>query len=140
MMFPSQLDAKQFLVNKVTFEANSQDVKLPYVEQRMLDLNLADPESAAGIPIDLLQDKEQAFEAKIAGLLRSAYARASDNPSEQETIREAVRTLTGSTYYIVVPASTALQPQPGGISFLILIVISLAFAGAAIAWAILKGR
>ncbi|MBZ5523172.1 MAG: efflux RND transporter periplasmic adaptor subunit, partial [Acidobacteriia bacterium] len=81
----------------------------------MLELNLADPATAAGIPLDLLRDKNQDFEAKIAGLLRSAYARASDNPHEQQNIEQAVQKLTGSTHYIVVPASTALQPQPGGI-------------------------
>lgn len=140
MTFPSQEDAKKFLVNKVTFEADLKGVKLPYTEQRMLELDLSDPASAAGIPIALLQDRKQDFEAKIAGLLRSAYARASDNPDEQKNIRDAVHTLTGSTHYIVVPASTSLQPQPGGMSFLILILISLAFAGAAIAYAVLKGR
>ena len=140
MTFSSQEDAKTFLVNKVTFEANFKGIHLPFVEQRMLDLDLSDPASAAGIPLGLLRDRSQDFEAKIAGLLRSAYARASDNPHEQQRIEQAVQKLTGGTYYIVVPASTALQPQPGGMGFVILIVISLALAGAAIAWAALRGR
>ena len=140
MTFPSQEDAKRFLINKIAFEADFKGMKLPAIEKRMLELNLADPATAAGIPLDLLRDKNQDFEAKIAGLLRSAYARASDNPHEQQNIEQAVQKLTGSTHYIVVPASTALQPQPGGIGFLFLILISLALAGAAIAYAVLKGR
>ncbi len=133
-------DAKQFLVNKITYEAELKGVKLLYVEQKMLQVNLAEPDSAAGIPVTLLRDKEQQFEAKIAGLLRSAYARAGDNPGEQELIRDAVHSLTGSTHYIVVPASTALAPQPGGWGFVILIVIALAMGGAAIWYALHKGR
>ena len=140
MPFPTPEDAKQFLINKVTFEADAKGVHLPYVEQRMLELNLADPSTAAGIPVDLLRDREQEFEAKIVGLLRSAYARAGENSSEQQNFHDAVHALRGSTHYIVVPAATALQPEPGGISFLILILISLAFGAAAIAWALLKGR
>jgi hypothetical protein len=140
MSFPSQEAARQFLVSKVTLEADFKGIKLPFVEQRMLELDLSDPVSAAGIPLNLLRDQNQDFEAKIAGLLRSAYERASDNPHEQQNIRQAVQMLTGSTHYIVVPASTALQPQPGGMGFFLLIVISLAMAGAAIAWAVLKGR
>jgi len=132
-------DAKQFLVNKITYEAELKGVKLSYVEQKMLQVNLADPDSAAGIPVTLLRDKEQQFEAKIAGLLRSAYARAGDNPGEQELIRDAVHSLTGSTHYIVVPATTALAPQPGGWGFVILIVIALAMGGAAIWYALHKG-
>lgn len=134
-----QEDAKQFLINKITYEAELKGVSLSYVEQKMLQVNLADPESAAGIPVSLLRDKEQQFEAKIAGLLRSAYARADDNPGEQELIRDATESLTGSTHYIIVPASTALAPQPGGWSFVILIVISLALGGAAVWYALHKG-
>ncbi|HWZ43565.1 MAG TPA: hypothetical protein VNW97_08800 [Candidatus Saccharimonadales bacterium] len=140
MTFSSQEDAKTFLVNKVTFEADFKGMHLSFIEQRMLDLDLSDPASAAGIPLGLLRDRSQEFEAKIAGLLRSAYTRASEDPKEQQRIEQAVQKLTGGSYYIVVPASTALQPQPGGIGFFLLIVISLAMAGAAIAWAVLRGR
>jgi len=140
MTFPTQEAAKKFLINKIAFEADFKGVKLPAIEKRMLELDLADPATAAGIPLELLRDRDQDFEAKIVGLLRSAYSRASDNPHEQQTIEDAVKKLTGSTHYIVVPASTAMQPQPGGMGFFLLIVISLALAGAAIAYAVLKGR
>lgn len=140
MTFPSADDAQQFLINKITFEAGAQGVRLSDSERRMLQLNLDEPESATGLPLEVLEDESREYERKIVRLLRAAYMRAEENPNEQQLFHDAVRRLKGTNHYIVVMAAAALQQERGAYGFVILIVIAIAMAIAALAWALWKGK
>src|SRR5215813_12887721 len=93
MTFSSQLEARQFLIAKITNQASRTATALSDAEHRMLQLNLNQPASAAGIPVEMLEDKSGSYEEKMANLLRSAYDRDDKAPEEQQKYREALRTL-----------------------------------------------
>ena len=139
-LFPSPQDAQQFLINKIIFEASSQGVRLSDTERRMLQLNLDEPESATGLPIELLKDEDGDYERKVVRLLRAAYMRAEENPNERQLFHDAVKRLQGTNHYILVMASAALRKPPGAFSFVFLIVLAIAMAAAAIAYALWKGK
>jgi len=128
MTFSSQLDARQFLIDKIINQAKRTATPLTDVEERMLQLNLDRPESAAGIPVEALEDASQAYELKIAKLLQAAYSRDSSVPKEQEKYREAVRALKGSDHYILIIAADAIPRRKGIGTYAIYIIIGLATA------------
>jgi hypothetical protein len=128
MTFSSQLDARQFLINKITTQASRTATPLSEVERRMLELNLDEPESAAGIPVEVLEDKSQTYEKKIARLLQAAYSRDGDIPEEQEMYREAVRALRNSDHYILIIAADALPKRKRLGMYAVYILIALAMA------------
>jgi len=109
MTFSSQLDAKQFLVNKIVSEAAFQGVPLPDVERGLLLFSEQEPGSDAGIPDDVLQDIDLEYEKKITNLLKAAYKRDRDNPEMREQYEDAMRELDGSDHYILVMAAPALR-------------------------------
>jgi len=129
MKFSSQLDARQFLVNKITSEAGFSSVALSDAELRLLLLNLDEPESATGIPVEVLEDVSGVHESKIRGLLQAAYSRDADNPEEQQKYKDAARALKDSDHYIrIIVAATV--PRRGWIgNAAIYIFIALAMAG-----------
>jgi hypothetical protein len=128
MTFSSQLDARQFLIDKIINQASRTATPLTDVEQRMLQLNLDRPESASGIPVEVLEDTGQAYELKIAGLLQAAYGRDSSVPKEQEKYRDAVRALKGSDHYILIIATDAIPRRKGIGTYAIYFIIALAVA------------
>jgi hypothetical protein len=128
MTFSSQLDARQFLIDKIINQASRTATPLTDVEERMLQLNLDRPESAAGIPVEVLEDASQAYELKIAQLLQAAYSRDSSVPKEQEKYRDAVRALKGSDHYILIIAADAIPRRKGIGTYAIYIIIGLATA------------
>jgi hypothetical protein len=105
----SSLEARQFLIDKITAQANRTATPLTEGERRMLALNLKVPESAAGIPVELLQDKSHAYENKIVRLLRGAYERDRGHSQERQKYKEAVRALEkGSDYILIIAAEVVL--------------------------------
>jgi hypothetical protein len=106
MTFSSQLDARQFLINKITAEAGRNGASLSDAERRMLQLNLDDPQSAIGIPVAMLEDKSRTFESKIVTLLQDAYKR--EDSQERQRYRDAVRALKNSDHYILIIATEAI--------------------------------
>lgn len=114
MTFSSQLDARQFLINKITAEAGMSGVALSDAELRLLLLNLDEPESASGIPVEVLEDESGVHEKKIRALLVAAYARDAGNSVEQQKYKEAARSLKDSDHYLriiiaeAVPRSSVL--------------------------------
>src|ERR1700682_6446035 len=128
MPFSNQLDAKQFLVDKIVSEAQSQCVQLSDIDRRMLLFSVDEPESATGIPIEVLEDVSQVYEAKIIKLLKAVYQKDSNNPEERQKYRDAMRNLKGSDHYILVMASAALPRNGIGISRLTLIAMLIVIA------------
>src|SRR5262252_9358120 len=96
MTFSSELDARQFLIDKITNQADRTATSLSDAERRMLQLNLDEPGSAIGIPVEVLEDKSRTYEKKMTKLLQSAYNRDSDIPQETQKYREATRVLKES--------------------------------------------
>jgi len=128
MKFSSQLDARQFLINKITGQAGRTATPLSDVERRMLQLNPDEPESAAGIPVEALEDTSRTYEKKIAALLRAAYSRDSNIPAEQQKYRDAIRALRNSDHYILIVATAAIPQRKRMGDFAIYILIALAMA------------
>src|SRR5262249_26455025 len=108
MTFSSALDARQFLVNKITAEAGISGVALSDSELRLLLLNLSEPESATGIPVEVLEDTSAVHEKKIRALLQAAYSRDANNPAEQQKYKDAGRALKDSDHYMRIIVAVAV--------------------------------
>jgi len=128
MTFSSQLEARQFLIAKITNQASRTATALSDAEHRMLQLNLNQPASAAGIPVEMLEDKSGSYEEKMANLLRSAYDRDDKAPEEQQKYREALRTLQNSGHYMLIVATTAIPQQRRFGNYAVYVIIALAVA------------
>lgn len=126
MTFSSQLDARQFLIDKITGQATRTATHLSDAEQRMLQLNLDDPLSASGIPVEVLQDKSRTYEKKIAKLLQSAYHRDREVAQEQQRYRDALRALQNSDHYILIIASDAIPQRRRFRNVAVYVIIALA--------------
>lgn len=127
MSFSSQLEARQFLVNKITIEAGVSGVPLSDAELRLLQLNLAEPGSAVGIPVEVLEDKDRTHEDKIRALLQSAYVRDANDPEEQQKYKDAARTLKDSDHYIRIIVASAVPRRNliGNVAIYILIALAM---------------
>jgi hypothetical protein len=129
MSFSSAQDARQFLVNKIVAQSVRTGDRLSDVDRRMLLLNLDEPQSAAGIPVAVLEDTGRTYENRIIRLLKSAYERDRDYPEERQRYREALGKLMGSNHYILMIASGALRSEGEISSVAIHVIIGLAIAG-----------
>jgi hypothetical protein len=128
MIFSSQLDARQFLIDKIVRQASRTSTPLSDVERRLLELNLNQPESAAGIPVEVLQDDSRTHEKKVAQLLQSAYSRDAGVADEQQKYRDAIRVLRGGDHYILIIAADAIPRRRAIRSYAVYIIIALAMA------------
>jgi hypothetical protein len=136
MSFSSSLDAKQFLVNKIVAQAMRSGNRLSDVDRRMLLLNLDEPQSAAGIPVAVLEDANRTYENRMIRLLLSAYERDRDHAEERQRYRQALQQLVGTRHYVLMIASAAVGNEAKPSSVAIYIIIGLAVAGIAVllAW------
>ena len=139
MTFFSQGDAKKFLVNKIVFEAKCQGTPLSTVEEKLLLFSEQEPESAVGIPAELLEDIDQEFEKRITDLLRAAYKRDRDNAQEREQYKNAMRELKDRDHYILVMADPVLSQMHAARDMVLYIAIGLLVLAAAVAFAVWRG-
>lgn len=128
MTFSSQLDARQFLIDKITGQASRTATPLSDVERRLLQLSVNEPETATGIPMEVLQDTSREYEKKMAKLLQAAYRRDSEIPDEQQRYRDAVRTLKNGDHYILIMAADAIPQRRRFRNVVIYVLIALAMA------------
>lgn len=126
MTFRSDFDARKFLIDKITGEAGRSATTLSETDHRLLMLNLDDPSSADGIPVEALNDKSGSYEKKIARLLKTAYTQDRDTPGEQKKYREAIQRLKGNDHYILIIAADALSQRKKIGNYVIYIIIALA--------------
>jgi hypothetical protein len=103
--------AKEFLISKVVQEAASSHVQLSDVERKMLYFTEAYPSLPDIIEVNAEFERNydsDEYERKIAQLLRSARARASQSsPSGEQEWRDALNTLRKEDHYILVMVSLA---------------------------------
>lgn len=128
MTFSSELDARQFLIDKITNQANRTATPLSEVEQRMLQLDLSEPQTAAGIPVETLEDPDRTHERKIAQFLRAAYSRDRGFPEQRRKYRDAVRALTGTDHYILIIATDVIPKRRNLGNYAVYVIIALATA------------
>src|SRR5215470_11807576 len=128
MTFSSQLDARQFLINKITAQASQNGTALSDAETRMLQLNLDEPGSAIGIPVEVLEDKSRTFENKAVRLLKAAFNRDRDDAQEEQRYKDALRRLRDSDHYILIIATAALPRPKNWSRLLVYLLIVLAMA------------
>ena len=130
MSFSSPLDAKQFLVNKIVAQSVRTGDRLSDVDRRMLLLNLDEPQSAAGIPIAVLEDTSRAYENRIVHLLKSAYDRDRNYDQERQKYSQALQQLAGTKHDVLMIASAAIGDEDAPSSnTVIYVIIALATAG-----------
>jgi hypothetical protein len=141
MTFPSDFDARQFLIDKIAGQATRSATALSEAEHRMLMLSLDDPGSAEGIPVEMLEDSNHGYEKKIASLLKAAYSGDRGIPGEQKKYKDALRRLKDSDQYILIIAADALPQRKKIGNFMVYAVIVLAIAAMIVALQIwTKGR
>jgi hypothetical protein len=126
MTFSSQFEARQFLIDKITAQASRTATPLSEAEKRMLQLNLEDPGSAVGIPVEVLEDKNRAFESKAVRLLKAAYNRDRDNAQESQRYKNAVLALRNTDHYILMIATASIPVRRRWGQLLVYLVIILA--------------
>jgi hypothetical protein len=129
MTFSSQFEARNFLIEKITEQARQTETPLSEGERRMLELNLKVPDSAIGIPVEVLEDKSRAFEKKIVRLLKAAYNRDRDSAQKAQRYKDAVRTLGKSDHYILIVATAVIPVRNKLGRLLVYVIIALAMVG-----------
>ena len=112
-MFTSQGQAKRFFVEKLIAQAVSEGVPLSDTERRMLSFSESDPEFVVspGL-VEKLQAEisDDAYEAKIAGLIEGVWKRDVESDSNARTVyREAVTILSQGDHYLLVMIDRALR-------------------------------
>ena len=105
-------EARHFFIERVVAQAERQQVSLSTNERKMLDWSevepgcVADPEVAAGLASEMSDD---AYEAKISGLLEAAYQREiAADPGTKEAYRQAYSVLKRGDYYLLIMIDHAL--------------------------------
>jgi hypothetical protein len=111
-VFTSQGQAKHFFVEKVIAQAATEGVPLSDSEQRMLSVSESDPEFVVSPGLEKLQAEisDDAYEAKIDGLIERAWKRDVESDSNSRTVyREAYTVLSQGDHYLLVMIDRALQ-------------------------------
>jgi hypothetical protein len=112
-VFTSQGQAKRFFVEEVTTQAATEDVPLSDAEQRMLSFSESDPEfvvSPGLVEKPQAEISDDAYEAKIAGLIERAWKRDVESDSNARTVyHEAFTVLSQGDHYLLVMIDRALR-------------------------------
>ena len=134
MTFPSQSEAKQFLVELIAKQAQLEGESLSDVERRLLLFSVDEPESAEGVPEERLFQDDSSFEERCSELLKSAYKNA--EVEERKSVAEAIREISSGDHYIAVVA----QPVAGQVTrvrdFVLYVAIGIGVVALTIAYAI----
>lgn len=103
--------AKQFLVSKVLDEAELERVTLSEIEKKMLHFTEVQPSLPDIYEVNAefeRNDDSEAYEVKVAGLLKNARHRDRERSAAQEQQwREALDALKNEDHYILVMVSQA---------------------------------
>ncbi len=108
----TQNEARKFFVDKIVAEAEHEGPVLSTNERKTLDWSevvpgcAADPTVAEGLATEI---SDEAYEAKICGLLQAAYEPdVAGDPRTERAYREAYSVLKRGDYYILVTIEQAL--------------------------------
>jgi len=104
--------AKRFFMDRIIAEAERQGIPLSNNERRMLNWSEvepgceSDPDLAEALESEI---SDQAYEAKICGLLEAAYERElSADAAAKESYRAAYSVLKRGDYYVMIMIEQAL--------------------------------
>ena len=151
----TQGEAKRFFVDRILAQASRDDVPLSDNERWMLGFSESDPEFVVDperLSAFEAEIPDQAFEAKVARLIRRAYEHDLELDSEARAVyRDARDSLSRGDHYLLVMIDQALGPRRrrglagafAKTAVLLLLVpataIALIFA-AGLAWIVLSGQ
>ena len=111
-MFATQGEAKRFFVERVLAQARAEQVALSPAEQGMLSWSESDPAFTADPALveQLAAElSEEAYEAKVAGLLERSYQRdLTSDGTVRDRYREAYSVLSLGDHYLLVMIRRAL--------------------------------
>jgi hypothetical protein len=148
--FATQSEAKRFLIEKIVAQAVAEGTPLSRAQQWMLSFSESDPHFV--VDHQLVEEHEaeiddNAYETKIAGLLKRSYQREVASSTAARGLYRAARArLAEGDHYLLLMVDQALGPVSPGrivsgpIGFLFLVVpgaIGIAIA-VGLAWALLK--
>src|SRR4029077_20378787 len=97
-------EAKQFLADKICQQSGIDGPLLSDVDRRLLLFSEEDPGSEEGIPEDVLNDVDPEWEARMTALLRQAWRRDKDDPTERQKYLDALDRMKDRDHYIQVIA------------------------------------
>jgi hypothetical protein len=112
-VFSTEGQAKRFFVERIVAQATFEQLPLSVAEQRMLSWSESDPEYKVDVSLPAqLQGEisDEAFEAKIAGLLQRAYEcdAASDTGASQR-YKDAYAVLKQGDHYVLMMIERGLK-------------------------------
>ena len=116
MPFNSQQEAKDFLIGKIAAEAELQGNPLLDSERKILAFSEQEPESAARVTGEMLDEADEEWEDGIARLLAAAYKR--EPPEEKQRYTEAEKELEKGDHYLSIMVSAGLGKVKGLSRFL----------------------
>ena len=110
-------NAKEFLIAKIVLEAELEGAPLSEIERKMLYFSEVEHEPPDLIEVNEQFEKEfdsQEYEAKIAGLIKRAYARdRAASGDESRRWFDEIATLSKEDHYILVMVQQAHLRKPG---------------------------
>jgi hypothetical protein len=132
-------EAKAFLISKIDQEASLHGVLLSDEDRKLLLFSVDEPSSARGIREDRLAGGDSGFEARVSGLLNSAYQSATTE--ERKRYDDAVRALGQGDHYLAVMANvrnipTRQRTRSSVRDNILYVLIALAIAAIVIVFAI----
>ena len=151
----SQSEGKRFFIDAILSQASRDDVPLSDNERWMLGFSESDPEFVVDperLSAFESEISDQAFEAKVARLIRRAYDHDSEQDSQAPAVyRDARESLSRGDHYLLVMIDEALGPRRrGGLAgafaksaLLLVLVPATALAlmiAAGLAWIVLSGQ
>lgn len=115
MSFTTSMEAKRFLVSRITDEARREDVPLSELEQKMLFFSEQYPTLPDMAEVNERFESEyddEKYEERIARLSKAAYDRdRKDSPETAQRWIDAIKVLKKEDHYILV---MIYQPRPPG--------------------------
>lgn len=108
----TEREAKRFFVEKVLAHARAEGIRLSEAEKRTLSWSESDPDFTADPAlVEQLgtEISDEAYQAKVVGLLRGAYRRdVASNPGARDRYRQAYAILGQGDHYILIMIDEAL--------------------------------
>jgi hypothetical protein len=117
--FTTERDAKEFLVGQIVAEAERDGVPLSEIERKMLYFTEAGWTLPDMLEVNAAFEREydnDEYEEKIAGLVRSIYARDDRSEQEIEAWNDAEVRLSGEDHFLNLLIDGAQSMRNGGAS------------------------
>jgi hypothetical protein len=110
-MFTSQMEARQFFIDKIAAQAVTEGVRLSDAESKILSFSSdAEPPSSSPLVETLKSEmSDEEYESKIAGLVERSWKRdIAHDKTASEFYREAYSVLNRGDHYLLIMINRAL--------------------------------